>query len=313
MAYKQNAGRDDLTNPNISALTNGGGNQPTKSLRSTVYDANRLIQEVKDNPVPLSKPAERLANPELSSFRFRGSSAYEDAVLPKGEDRKTGDVVGGFNPGGVDKKYPYLSSRLNTNPDIKDPVDRNPSQKMRQEVVFGDNYDARTIAEKEKTEGDKRARESFNVTPALMKEAERGAKTSFKISQVLAQAQVSGSESDATGGMRKALQMRQDDKYLRSHSAYIKRNGQWEKNDAIKYENDNMMNRYISKFNYGIKRQDNADTFRNVGQDLEKAKTNNKFSLNSNSTSGTPVNSNNLFRNERFATDITSGKKRFKL
>ena len=74
-----------------------------------------------------------------------------------------------------------------------------------------------------------------------------------------------------------------------------------------------MMNRYISKFNYGIKRQDNADTFRNVGQDLEKAKTNNKFSLNSNSTSGTPVNSNNLFRNERFATDITSGKKRFKL
>ena len=313
MAYKQQFGRANVESAAINSLTGNGNTTPTKSLRSTVYDANRLIQEVKDNPVPLSKPAERLANPELSSFRFRGSSAYEDAVLPKGESRKTGDVVGGFNPEGVDGKYPYLSSRLNTNPNIKDFKKRNTTKTMRSKSQITDYNDDRTYADIDKSEQDKTARESFNVTPALMKEAERGAKTSFKISEVLSNAQVSGSESDAAEAMRKGLQMRQDDKYLRSHSAYIKRDGQWEKNDAIKYENDNTMNRYVKKFNHGIQRQDNADTFRNVGQDLQKAKTNNKFSLNSNSASSTPVNSSNLFRNERFATDITSGKKRFKL
>tara|TARA_R110002167_G_scaffold173474_2_gene372054 strand:+ start:207 stop:1148 length:942 start_codon:yes stop_codon:yes gene_type:complete len=312
MAYKQDAGRDNLTNLNIAALTNGGGDPPTKSLRSTVYDANRLIQEVKDNPVPLSKPAERLANPELSSFRFRGSSAYEDAVLPKGESRKTGDVVGGFNPEGVDKKYPYLSSRLNTNPSIKDFKKRNTTKTMRSDAQITDYNDNRTYADIDKSEQDTRARESFNVTPALMKEAEKGAKTSFKISQVLANSQVSGSESDGNEAITKALQMRQDDKYLRSHSAYIKRDGQWEKNDAIKYENDAMMNRYIKKFNYGIQRQDNADTFRNVGQDLQKARTNNKFSLNSNNSSNSQITANNLFKNQALTTDITSGKKRFK-
>ena len=311
MAYKQNAGRDDLTNPNISALTNGGGNQPTKSLRSTVYDANRLIQEVKDNPVPLSKPAERLANPELSSFRFRGSSAYEDAVLPKGEDRKTGDVVGGFNPGGVDKKYPYLSSRLNTNPDIKDPVDRNPSQKMRQEVVFGDNYDARTIAEKEKTEGDKRARGSFNVVPKVMKEAETAAKTSYRISKDLAKAQVTGSESTMLSAINNAVSTTQNDTYMRSHAPQVKRDGIWEKSDPVSYENASMIQRYINKHKIGRGRQDDADTFRNVGQDLEKAKTNNKFSLNSNNSSNSKITANNLFKSPILTTDITSGKKRF--
>ena len=110
-----------------------------------------------------------------------------------------------------------------------------------------------------------------------------------------------------------AVSTTRNDTYMKNHAPQVKKDGIWEKSDPVSYENASMIQRYIDKSKGGTKRQDNADTFRNVGQDLQKAKTNNKFSLNSNSTLSTPVNSNNLFRNERFATDITSGEKRFKL
>lgn len=313
MAYKQDAGRDDLTNLNISALTNGGGDPPTKSLRSTVYDANRLIQEIKDNPVPLSKPAERLANPELSSFRFRGTEAYKDQVQPKNEGLKDiyNNNPGSFYKSKNDRQYPFLSSRFNTNPQIKDQIKRNPSQEMRQDVVFGDNYDARTIAEKEKTEGDKRARGSFNVAPKVMKEAETAARTSYQISKDLAEAQVTGSESTMLSAINNAVSTTRNDTYMKSHAPQVKRDGIWEKSDPVSYENASMIQGYINKHKIGSGRQDNVDAFRNVGQDLEKAKTNNKFSLNSNNSSNSNINTNNLFKNSALTTDITDGKKRF--
>ena len=315
MAYKQQFGRANVESAAINSLTGNGNTTPTKSLRSTVYDANRLIQEIKDNPVPSSKPAERLTNPELSSFRFRGTEAYKDQVQPKNEGLKDiyNNNPGSFYKSKNDRKYPFLSSRFETNPQIKDPIKRNTSQVMRQQVVFGDNYDARTIAEKEKTEGDKRARGSFNVHPKVMKQAETAARTSYQISKDLAEAQVTGSESTMLSAINNAVSTTRNDPYMKNHAPQVKRNGVWEKSDPVSYENASMIQGYITKHKIGRGRQDNVDAFRNVGQDLEKAKTNNKFSLNSNSTSNTPVNSNNLFRNERFATDITSGEKRFKL
>ena len=315
MAYKQQFGRANVESAAINSLTGNGNTTPTKSLRSTVYDANRTIQDIKNNGIGAQKPAERLTNPELSSFRFRGTEAYKDQVQPKNEGLKDiyNNNPGSFYKSKNDRQYPYLSSRFKTNPQIQDPIKRNASQVMRQDVVFGNNYDARTIAEKEKTEGDKRARGSFNVAPKVMKEAETAAKTSYKISKNLAEAQVTGSESTMLSAINNAVSTTRNDTYMRSHAPEVKRDGIWEKSDPVSYENASMIQGYITKHKIGSGRQDNVDAFRNVGQDLEKAKTNNKFSLNSNSTSSTPVNSNNLFRNERFATDITSGKKRFKL
>ena len=313
MAYKQQFGRANVESAAINHLTGNDKPTPTKSLRSTVYDANRLIQDIKDNPVPLSKPDERVANPELSSFRFRGSGAYKDAVQPKGEDAQVGDISMGFTKGGPDKKYPYLSSRLNTNPQIKDPIKRNTTQTMRSNAQITDYNDNRTYADIDKSDGDKRARGSFNVHPKVMKQAETAAKTSFKISKDLASAQVTGSESTMLSAINNAVSATRNDPYMKNHAPQVKRNGVWQKSDPVSYENASTVQRYIDRSKRGTQRQDNADTFRNVGQDLQKAKTNNKFSLNSNSASSTPVNSSNLFRNERFATDITSGKKRFKL
>jgi hypothetical protein len=314
MAYKQDAGRDDLTNLNIAALTNEGDTKPTKSLRSTLYDANRFIQEVKENPVPLSKPAERLVNPELSSFRYRGTETYKDEVQPKNEGLidKYNNIAGSFYKSKNDRSYPYLSSRFNTNPQIKDPIKRNPSQIMRQEVVFGDNYDARTIAEKEKTEGDKRARGSYKQHPEIMKEAEKAAKTSFQISRNLANAQISGSESTMLSAINKAVTTTQSDPYMRSHAPQIKnqKTKVWEKSDPISYENASMIQRYINKSKQGTERQNNADTFRNVAQDLQKGITSGKFDLNSNNSSNSNINTNNLFKNSALTTDVTDGKKK---
>ena len=315
MAYKQDFGRDDLTNLNISALTNGGGDPPTKSLRSTVYDANRLIQEIKDNPVPLSKPAERLANPELSSFRYRGTETYKDQVQPKNEGLKDiyNNNAGSFYKSKNDRQYPYLSSRFETNPQIKDFKKRNATKTMRSNAQITDYNDNRTYADIDKSEQDKRARESFNVHPKVMKQAETAAKTSYQISKNLAEAQVTGSESTMLSAINNAVSTTRNNPYMKSHAPEVKRDGVWEKSDPVSYENASMIQGYITKHKIGRGRQDNADTFRNVGQDLQKGITTGKFSLNSNSNSNTPTNSNNLFRKEIFATDITDGKKRFKL
>jgi len=315
MAYKQQFGRANVESAAINSLTGNDKPTPTKSLRSTVYDANRLIQDIKDNPVPLSKPAERLANPELSSFRFRGTEAYKDQVQPKNEGLKDiyNNNPGSFYKSKNDRQYPYLSSRFETNPQIKDPIKRNTTQTMRSNAQISRSSDDRTYADIDKSAGDKRARGSFNVHPKVMKEAETAAKTSFKISKDLAEAQVTGSESTMLSAINNAVSTTRNDTYMKNHAPQVKKDGIWEKSDPVSYENASMIQGYITKHKIGSGRQDNVDAFRNVGQDLEKAKTNNKFSLNSNSTSSTPVNSSNLFRNERFATDITSGKKRFKL
>lgn len=313
MAYKQQFGRANVESAAINSLTGNGNTTPTKSLRSTLYDANRTIQDIKNNGIGAQKPAERLTNPELSSFRYRGTETYKNAVAPKGEDAEVGNISGSFYKSKNDRQFPYLSSRLNTNPQIKDPIKRNTTQTMRSDAQITDYNDNRTYADIDKSDGDKRARGSFNVHPKVMKEAETAAKTSFKISKNLAKAQVTGSESTMLSAINNAVSTTRNDTYMKNHAPQVKKDGIWEKSDPVSYENASMIQRYIDKSKGGTKRQDNADTFRNVGQDLQKAKTNNKFSLNSNSTSSTPVNSNNLFRNERFATDITSGEKRFKL
>ncbi len=185
MAYKQQFGRANVESAAINSLTGNDKPTPTKSLRSTVYDANRLIQDIKDNPVPLSKPAERLANPELSSFRFRGTEAYKDQVQPKNEGLKDiyNNNPGSFYKSKNDRQYPYLSSRFETNPQIKDPIKRNTTQTMRSNAQISRSSDDRTYADIDKSAGDKRARGSFNVHPKVMKEAETAAKTSFKISR----------------------------------------------------------------------------------------------------------------------------------
>ena len=70
MAYKQNAGRDDLKNSNIAALT-----KPYKKgdLNKAIYSANKAIQNIKANGLGTAQPVEPISNPKLSTFRVRGT------------------------------------------------------------------------------------------------------------------------------------------------------------------------------------------------------------------------------------------------
>jgi hypothetical protein len=83
--------------------------------------------------------------------------------------------------------------------------------------------------------------------------------------------------------------------------------------NQVTEQHERMIKNYETASSSASKTQDASDQLTWKAQDIAKDVANGKFSLNSNSNSNTPVNSNNLFRNERFATDITSGKKRFKL
>lgn len=144
MAYKQNAGRDDLTNPNISALTNG--TDPKRLTRNdvnkTVYQANKTIQDVKANGIGTLKPAETLYNPDLSAtmnattlFRPRGTTAYKNAILSPNKDitEFPGGVPASFSKG--EGRTPYLNSRFNLNPSrksgIANPTEENQSLDIR--------------------------------------------------------------------------------------------------------------------------------------------------------------------------------------
>lgn len=315
MAYTQQFGRA-TTGGNGEPLAEKGLITPTYKkgdFNKLAYEANKTVQDIEANGLGTLKPAEPLIDPKLSSFRVRGTESYKNAVQPKGEDITSGDISKGFTKEGPDRKYPHLSSRFNTNPQIKDPIKRNATQTMRQGALLNDYNDSRTYADIAKTEEDKRARSSFQNHPKIMKEAETAAKTSYKISNSLAKAQISGSESNMLSALNQAMNTTNENQYMRSHPAQVKRNGKWQKGDPVSYENASMVQRYVDRSVRGSKRQDNADVFRYAGQDLQKGITNGKFSLNSNNSSNSNINTNNLFKNSALTTDVTDGnKKRFK-
>ncbi len=303
MAYKQNAGRDNLTNPNIAALI-----KPYEKgdLNKAIYSANKTIQDIKANGLGTAEPVEPISNPKLSAFRVRGTESYKNAVQPKGEDITSGDISKSFTKEGSDKKYPYLSSRFNTNPQVKDPINRNATQTMRQGSLLNDYRDSRTYADIEKTNQNRRAKTSYQNHPKIMKEAEKAAKLSYNISKDLTSAQSTGSESKMLSALNRAIASTSSNQYLRSHPAQVKRDGKWEKNDPVSYENASMVQRYVDRSRSGSKRQDNADIFRYGGQDLKRNINSGKYDLNTNSNSNKNINSSNIFKSKK-KKDITSG------
>ena len=47
--------------------------------------------------------------------------------------------------------------------------------------------------------------------------------------------------------LNQAITSTRSNQYLRSHPAQVKRNGNWEKNDPVSYENASMIQRYINR------------------------------------------------------------------
>ena len=75
MAYKQNAGRDNLTNLNIAALTNGGTDPETDSKKKKkVASFNNETKETSNINVTSGSPADKLSQQFGNAIDFGSQS-----------------------------------------------------------------------------------------------------------------------------------------------------------------------------------------------------------------------------------------------
>ena len=313
MAYKQQFGRANVESAGVNYLTgNNKGNPPANpGLNKTLYEANKTIQEIKSDPLGRSQAKENeiLPSPKLSTFKPRGSDMYAqslknaDTIQPSFTKEKSN---------GNSSRYNFLSSRFLINPKVSDPMNRS------RDNTYGSGQrekEATTISEGKKTLEDTRAKRGYSGVTATLKEAEQGAKVSAKISKNLQAGKETLNENLFKASIETARSDMRSDPFLKNTRPVIKHpvSGKQVINDRVSYQNASMVQNYINQSQNATTAQNTSDKLGFIKQDLKKNKADGKFSLNSNSTSSTPVNSNNLFRNEGFATDITSGKKRFKL
>lgn len=300
MAYKQDFGRDDLTNPNISALT-----KPS-NFNKALYESSRNVQ----NTLSTDQSSEALSNPNLTNtFRPRGNAMYAQSL-------KNADVVQpSFTKdpsNGNNSSYRFLSSRFLINPKVSDFADRQTDN------TYGDGQreeGATTISEDKRTLETTQAKRGYSGVRKTLKEAEQGAKVSANISKNLQKAKETLNENLFKSSIEKARLDMQADPFLKRTRPVIKHpvTGKQVINDQVSYKNARMVQNYINQSQDATTAQNTSDKLKFITQDFAKDKADGKYSLNSNSNSNTPTNSNNLFRKEIFATDITDGKKRFKL
>ena len=307
MAYKQQFGRANVESAGVNYLTGNNKENPPANpgLNKTLYEANKAIQEIKSDPLGRNQAKENeiLSSPKLSTFRPRGSEMYAqslknaDTIQPSFTNEKSN---------GNSSRYNFLSSRFLINPKVSDPMNR--SRVQREEG-------ATTISENKKTLEDTRAKRGYSGVRATLKEAEQGAKVSAEISKNLQAGKETLNENLFKASIETARSDMRSDPFLRNTRPVITHpvTGKQVISDRASYQNASMVQNYINQSQNATTAQNTSDKLGFIKQDLKKNKADGKFSLNSNSTSSTPVNSSNLFRNERFVTDITSGKKRFKL
>ena len=180
---------------------------------------------------------------------------------------------------------------------------------------LGYNLDGRTIAQIDKAKDDAVAKTMIGLHPDQVRPAEKAAKRSSKVAGTLEKAAITGSETAMNSAISAANTMSKADEYFgkSGNEAYQNTKELNQVKNQVTEQHERMIKNYETKSGTAASQQNSSDKLKFIAQDFKKDKAAGKYSLNSNSTSSTPVNSNNLFRNERFATDITSGKKRFKL
>ena len=155
----------------------------------------------------------------------------------------------------------------------------------------------------------------LSLHPDQVRPAEKAAKRSSKVAGTLEKAFLTGSETAMNSAISAANTMSKADEYFgkSGNEAYQNTKELNQVKNQVTEQHERMIKNYETKSGIATSQQNSSDKLKFIAQDFKKDKAAGKYSLNSNSNSNTPVNSNNLFRNERFATDITSGEKRFKL
>jgi len=311
MAYTQKAGRANVESAAINYLTNSNQEDPPASagFNKALYESSKNVRDITSNALSTNQSSEALSNPKLSTFRPRGSDMYAQSLknAPVIQPSFTKEKSNGNS-----SRYNFLSSRFLINPKVSDPMNRS------RDNTYGDGQregGATTISEGKKTLEDTRAKRGYSGVRATLKEAEQGAKVSANISKNLQAGKETLNENRFKASIETARSDMRSDPFLKNTRPVIKHpvTGKQVISDRASYQNASMVQNYINQSQNATTAQNTSDKLKFIGQDFKKDKADGKYSLNSNSTSSTPVNSNNLFRNERFVTDITSGKKRFKL
>ena len=128
MAYKQNAGRDDLTNLNIAALTNGGTDpetDPKKKKKKKVTSFNNETKETSSINVTSGSPADKLSQQFGNAIDFGSqsqSTSGKEGNLTSGTNTNTmasastfGSLPRGFKGMAYDKNNKIVDFTNNNN------------------------------------------------------------------------------------------------------------------------------------------------------------------------------------------------------
>ena len=126
MAYKQNAGRDNLTNLNIAALTNGGtdpGTDPKKKKK--VASFNNETKETSNIDVTSGSPADKLSQQLGNAIDFVSqsqSTSGKEGNLTSGTNTNTmasastfGKLPRGFKGMAYDRNNKKVDFSTNNN------------------------------------------------------------------------------------------------------------------------------------------------------------------------------------------------------
>ena len=182
---------------------------------------------------------------------------------------------------------------------------------------MGFSQSSLTKAQQDKAQEDMIAKKRYNPHHTQVRAAEKAAKRSSKVAETLEQAFKTGSESRLNKAINTAKANSRTDEYFgrAGNEAYFpKESGKPKtRKNQVSYQHAEMIKNYEKASNAASKRQDTSDKLKFIAQDFAMDKASGKFSLNSNNSSNSNINTNNLFKNSRLTTDITDGKKkRFK-
>ena len=129
MAYKQNAGRDNLTNLNIAALTNGGTDPETDpKKKKKVASFNNETKETSNINVTSGSPADKLSQQFGNAIDFGSqsqSTSGREGNLTSGTNANTmasastfGKLPRGFKGMAYDRNNKKVDFSTNNNDNI---------------------------------------------------------------------------------------------------------------------------------------------------------------------------------------------------
>ena len=320
-AYKSSIHSSDK---NLTEFTQGVPASFSKGKGSTPHLSSRFnVNPSRKDPM-VTSPEKQMRSylsvtkgPNVSDYNTTESARQDAALMRSNAGNRTTDYPERTARRDTFYSLPSTASSTSSTSSTKPTTFReaNAATFVARPGSLGESNDERTYAQRAKDREDAMAGSMLSLHPDQVRPAEKAAKRSSKVAGTLEKAAITGSETAMNSAISAANTMSKADEYFgkSGNEAYQNTKELNQVKNQVTEQHERMIKNYETKGGIATSQQNTSDKLKFIGQDFKKDKADGKYSLNSNSNSNTPVNSNNLFRNERFATDITSGKKRFKL